>query len=215
MSELVHEFSLPVEAEDGTACTARIRGEQGGNGQWEGWIEFLPRDGGRPLRTRRETTQSQFEHLRYWASGLTQPYLQMALRRARIAEGVAPPSLEEVPYDPARIQEPQADSTVTDIVLETLDPSLPRRLMGHAQLRRGLVRRVKGAGILAYDGVEAEEDAPSRHHLLAQFGSPNAAAVMANHLWSALHDEAATLYVDGRRVALLAHDLGEALRARL
>ena len=215
MSELVHEFSLPVTDGEGREYTARIRGDTDENGHWEGWIEFLPRDGGETLRTRRETTQSQHEHLRYWASGLSTTYLEMALRRAQRGEGAAPPPLEEVDYDPERIRRPQEGSTVAEVVIETLDPTLPRRLMTSTELRQGQVRRLKGAGILVYDGVEAAEGAPSRHRFLVQYGSPNAAAVLANHLWSQLHDEGATVYIHGRAVPILAHDLGEALRGRL
>lgn len=216
MSELVHEFSLPLSDEEGRGYTARIRGEEDENGHWEGWIEFLPRDGGPMLRTRRETTQSKYDDLSYWASGLSDSYLEMALRRAKAAEeGAAPPPLPEVRYDPGRIRDPAPDSTVAEIVLETLDPTLPRRLMVSQELKEDQVRRVKGAGILVYEGVEAEEGEPSRHRFLVQYGSPNAAAIMANHLWSQFHDEGVTLYVDGRRVPLRAHDIGEALRGRL
>ncbi|MBW3534458.1 MAG: hypothetical protein KY453_04465 [Gemmatimonadetes bacterium] len=216
MSELVHEFSLPLNDEEGRTYTARIRGEEDENGHWEGWIEFLPRGEGSALRTRRETTQSRYEHLSYWASGLSDDYLEMALRRAHPAEDRAsPPPLEEVEYDPGRIGEPVAGSAVAEIVLETLETTLPRRLMVRQDLEAGQVRRIRGAGILVYEGVEAGEGEPSRHRFLAQYGSPDAAAVMANHLWSQLHDEDVTVYVGGREVPLLAHDLGEALRARL
>ena len=61
--------------------------------------------------------------------------------------GSAPPPLEEVLDEPARIREPQAGSSVAEIVLVTLAPSLPRRLMGHAQLKGGLVRRIKGGAV--------------------------------------------------------------------
>lgn len=171
MSELVHEFSLPVTDAQGREYTARIRGDTDENDHWEGWIEFLPRDGGEPLRTPRETTQSQHEHLRYWASGLSETYLQMALGRARSGEGAAPPPLEEVDYDPEGIHRPVDGSTVAEVVVETLDPSLPRRVMLRSELHAGGVRRLKGAGIVVYDGVEAEEGAPSRHRFLVQYGS--------------------------------------------
>ena len=52
-----------------------------GNGWWEGWLEFVPLDGGEPLRTARETEQLTQGDLRFWAGRLTPAYLQDALRR--------------------------------------------------------------------------------------------------------------------------------------
>ncbi len=50
---------------------------------WEGWIEFVPLDGGaRPIRSRRESTQPSRQSLVYWATGLTPVYLKGALDRA-------------------------------------------------------------------------------------------------------------------------------------
>jgi len=50
---------------------------------WDGWFVFFPLDGGRPLATDRETTQSSQAAVRYWASGITTVYLDGALERAR------------------------------------------------------------------------------------------------------------------------------------
>jgi hypothetical protein len=49
---------------------------------WEGWIEFEPSDGGAAIRTPRETTQPNLKDLEYWATGLTEAYLEGALVRA-------------------------------------------------------------------------------------------------------------------------------------
>jgi hypothetical protein len=120
-------------------------------GHWQGWIEFLPRDGGPALQTGRETTQSQKEHLQYWASGLSPDYLESALGRASRTHSTSPappPPLEEPSYDAARIREPQADSTVIEMELEALDPAAPLRLMHKRELRAGHVRRVPGGGII-------------------------------------------------------------------
>jgi hypothetical protein len=79
----------------------------------------------------------------------------------------------------------------------------------------GRVRRISGAGVIVYDGVTAEEGKPSRHAFLVQFGSENAAALMANHIWSELHGEGALLRVNGTPVELDNHDLSEAFKAAL
>jgi hypothetical protein len=49
---------------------------------WEGWLEFLPLDGGEPLCTGRETTQPNRDALAYWASGLEPIYFEGAFERA-------------------------------------------------------------------------------------------------------------------------------------
>jgi hypothetical protein len=187
-------------------------------GHWQGWIEFLPRDGGPAYQTGRETTQSQREHLRYWASGLSPDYLESALTRARRTHSTSPPPpppLEDPAYDAARIRDPHPDSAVVELELETLDPTVPLRLMHRRELRTGNVRRVPGGGIIVYDGVDGEAGAPSRHRFLVQYGSDNAAAVLANHMWSDLHEEGVTLRVRGRKIAITNHELAEALRSHL
>lgn len=49
---------------------------------WEGFVEFIPLDGGPTLRTERETTQPNREDLFYWATGLEPVYLEGAFERA-------------------------------------------------------------------------------------------------------------------------------------
>jgi hypothetical protein len=90
MSKLVQEFSTAVKDAQGVPYVARIRGGELGS-MWHGWIEFVPLDGGPPIRTDTETTQSTYEHLQYWASGLSADYMEMALRRAHPAESSSPP----------------------------------------------------------------------------------------------------------------------------
>ncbi len=218
MSELIQEFTAEVRDPSGRTYTARVRGDTDAAGHWQGWIEFLPRDGGAALQTRRETTQSQREHLRYWASGLSPDYLESALRRAQAGGPSgpgAPPPLEEPAYDAARIREPQPGSAVVEMELETLDPLVPLRFMHKPELRAGQVRRVPGGGIVVYEGARAEEGRPSRHRFLVQFGSENAAAVLANHIWSDLHEDGVAIWIRGRAVPLGNHEIAEALRAQL
>jgi hypothetical protein len=218
MSELIQEFTSEVRDGPGSRYTARVRGDTDSTGHWQGWLEFLPRDGGPALQTGRETTQSTKEHLRYWASGLSPTYLEAALRRAQRTQSpnpAPPPPLEDPRYDAATIRGDHPGSTVIEMELETIDPSLPLRFMHKPELRVGQVRRVPGGGIVVYDGVEAPDGKPSRHRFLVQYGSENAAAVLANHLWSDLHEDGVSIRIRGRQVPITNHDLAEALRQHL
>jgi hypothetical protein len=82
VAEVFVEFSEPVVTKDGTAYIARACGSEMDQGLWQGWIEFLPVDGGTPIRSSRETTQPNREDALYWATGLTPVYLEGALDRA-------------------------------------------------------------------------------------------------------------------------------------
>jgi len=57
------------------------------DGMWGGWLVFFPLAGGPAISSGRETTQSTFDALGIWASGLGDVYLEGAVARAlRIAE---------------------------------------------------------------------------------------------------------------------------------
>jgi hypothetical protein len=83
MAEVLVQFANPVIAEDGTAYQAQAVGARREDGMWEGWIEFIPLDGGQPLRSSRETTQPNRNGVAYWSTGLTPVYLEGALDRTR------------------------------------------------------------------------------------------------------------------------------------
>jgi hypothetical protein len=82
MAEVLIRFSHPIR-EGAAAFRAQACGAPMGDGRWTGWIEFMPLDGGRPLRSPRETTQPNRTDVEYWATGLTPVYLEGALQRAR------------------------------------------------------------------------------------------------------------------------------------
>lgn len=71
---------------------------------WEGWIEFIPADGSSDvLVTAVETHQPERQHLVYWATGLSQVYMEGALTRARNSLTVRVPVIDEPVSDqPAR-----------------------------------------------------------------------------------------------------------------
>jgi hypothetical protein len=89
MAEFVHRFKTPVTAADGRVYVAEAWGFPRDDGLWEGALLFQPDDNGPVLMTGRETTQSNFEALAYWASGLEAVYLEGALGRARPEEPTA------------------------------------------------------------------------------------------------------------------------------
>jgi hypothetical protein len=82
MAEVLAQFAEPLSTSDGSKYLAQACGAPNSGGLWEGWIEFIPSSGGRPLRSARETTQPNRVDAEYWASGLTMIYLEGALARA-------------------------------------------------------------------------------------------------------------------------------------
>jgi hypothetical protein len=81
MAEALVQFQEPLNASGSTFYTARVCGRPAPDGGWEGWIEFVPDDGSTVLRSQRETRQSDRDALLYWATGLTQIYLEGSLAR--------------------------------------------------------------------------------------------------------------------------------------
>jgi hypothetical protein len=77
----VYEFAATVRGPDQIPYVARVYGMQRADGTWEGWLEFSNPAVG-VLSTDRETTQSNLDHLTYWATGLEPTYLEGALDRA-------------------------------------------------------------------------------------------------------------------------------------
>ena len=95
MAEVFASFAAPVNDELGSYY-ARAVGRLASDNMWEGWIEFLPADGeGDALITGVETRQPEREHLAYWASGLSEVYLEGALSRARNPLTVRVPVIDE------------------------------------------------------------------------------------------------------------------------
>jgi hypothetical protein len=82
MAEVTRVFETLLRGRDGRLYNAHARGRERSDGMWEGWLEFPPQDGGEPVVTSDETVQQSREDLEYWASGLTDPYLDGALLRA-------------------------------------------------------------------------------------------------------------------------------------
>jgi hypothetical protein len=82
MAEVFTEYEAAIRDETGREYIARGCGRECDDGHWEGWIEFVPLDGGVVVRSARETTQPNRMDTEYWATGLTPIYLEGALKRA-------------------------------------------------------------------------------------------------------------------------------------
>ena len=95
MSETLVEFQEHVVGPDGIVYVARACGSPMAGGTWQGWIEFIPVEGGEPLRSKRETTQPNRGDTVYWATGLTHVYLEGALKRALDQPFIAPVQLAQ------------------------------------------------------------------------------------------------------------------------
>lgn len=95
MAEVLATFTTPVRDEFGEYF-ARAVGRLAADHRWEAWIEFLPADGGADVLVGPiESRQPERVHLAYWATGLTQVYLEGALGRARHPVTIRVPVMDE------------------------------------------------------------------------------------------------------------------------
>jgi|SRR5918992_2919059 hypothetical protein len=100
MAEVLMEFESTVRDDTGREYVARACGRQCDDGHWEGWLEFLPLDGGVVVRSARETTQPNRVDTEYWATGLTPIFLEGALQRALEPVQIVERVIDRVPvYD--------------------------------------------------------------------------------------------------------------------
>jgi hypothetical protein len=212
MAELVHEREIALSAPDGTVYDrALVYAEPNGRTTWAGFIEFVPSKGNRAVRTGHETTQSNIEGVAYWGTGLELVYLDGALARALRRASPSPAPDGSTGASPAL----EGGAGVVHLRLETIDPTAPLRLMKTRTLVPGQRRWIKEGGGIVYEQMA---QAPSAGHsgaydFVAQFGSENAAGLMANTLWNDLHGLGARLLVEGREVALTNTAIKDALLA--
>lgn len=136
MAETLLQFPRSISAPDGRLYAARACGSAMAANMWQGWIEFIPIDGGDPIRSPRETTQPNRRDTEYWATGLTDVYLEGSLRRA-----LEPPvGVPSIPPQPSLFERPAPSTEPTSVVFtptSVLDPfSVYEK--GEALLRRQL-----------------------------------------------------------------------------
>lgn len=140
MAEVLMEFEHPVAGPDGTLYRAQACGAETNDGtdRWEGWIEFVPAEGGETLRSRRETTQPNRTDTAYWATGLSPVYLRGTLER----------TLSPAPATPvARVGEAVFEEPARTGTAPLSEPSTPSVLNPFSVYRKGEthLRRQLGA----------------------------------------------------------------------
>jgi hypothetical protein len=120
MAETLLRYQQLVTAANGTVYEARACGSPMQGGTWQGWIEFVPVNGGDAVRSGRETTQPNRVDTAYWATGVSPVYLEGALKRA-LAGPIEIP-VEEIP--PPLFSGPAPASTIPPHagVAAVLDP---------------------------------------------------------------------------------------------
>jgi hypothetical protein len=119
MAEVLASFSAPVTDEFGSYYPRAV-GRLAPDNMWEGWIEFVPVDGRSDvLVTPVESRQPERQHLLYWATGLSQVYMEGALRRARNPLTVRVPVIDEPISD-----QPAARRVVVERVVPKPEPVL-------------------------------------------------------------------------------------------
>jgi hypothetical protein len=81
MAEVLRSFDEQIRHSSG-AYYVRVVGRYAEDKMWEGWLEFVPVDGGKVVVSAVESRQPERNHLEYWAQGLTVVYAEGSLDRA-------------------------------------------------------------------------------------------------------------------------------------
>jgi hypothetical protein len=82
MAEVLRSFDEQIRHSSGATYHPRVVGRYAKDGMWEGWLEFVPVDGGKVVVSAVESRQPERIHLDYWAKGLTVVYAEGSLDRA-------------------------------------------------------------------------------------------------------------------------------------
>jgi hypothetical protein len=100
MDEVLIRYDTVLRGRDGRTYGVQACGRARADGMWEGWLEFLPADGTDRVASARETSQPNRDDLVYWATGLTDAYLDGALLRTLTpTEPARPATPAPTPYD--------------------------------------------------------------------------------------------------------------------
>ena len=119
MAEVLVEYEAPV-VHGSDSYQARAVGRPAGH-MWEGWLEFIPENGG-VVVSGVESTQSEREHLIYWATGLTPIYLEGALVRALKPAATVEMRIPEEPLSDAPAPRVAHRTVVASTPEPVLDP---------------------------------------------------------------------------------------------
>ncbi len=82
MAEVLRSFDEPIRHSTGGVFYPRVVGRYAPDKMWEGWLEFVPADGGEVIVSAVESRQPERNHLEYWAQGLSPVYAEGSLDRA-------------------------------------------------------------------------------------------------------------------------------------
>src|SRR4030095_7009498 len=82
MIELVTDLPHRIVDALGSEYYVSVAAEQGADGMWEAWLEYVPTDESDALVTPTETTQSRRADVARWALTLTATYVEGAFDRA-------------------------------------------------------------------------------------------------------------------------------------
>jgi len=115
--EIIDHLPYTVTDTDGVEYYVSVAGSRRADGEWEGWLEFVPLDDSDALITPTETTQTNRIALQHWAAVLTDTYVQGAFARAV--------SMAEADTEP-RVVAARADQAA--VVAGTVDLPDPFRL---------------------------------------------------------------------------------------
>ena len=206
MRELIHQRVVELIDRKGTVYTrARVYAEPQSTGMWAAWVEFVSAKRDKVLQTDRETTQSTLDGVAFWANGLEPIYFKGAFDRAY--KRTVNPRPEAVPSSPTT-----GGGTVAFRV-RSLDPEVPFRVMATPTVVPGVRRQVYNGGVIVYLRTvdPALRNMPRIHEFLVQFGSENAAGILANRLWSDLQGTGATLEIGRVEVRMQVAAIRDAL----
>lgn len=82
MSEIIEHLPFTITDREGREYYISVAGSRRADGEWEGWLEYVPLDESDALITPTETTQSNRGALEHWAEALTEAYVQGGFARA-------------------------------------------------------------------------------------------------------------------------------------
>ena len=88
MPEIIEHLPYVVAAADREYYVS-VAGDRRADGEWEGWLEYVPLDESDVLITPTETTQPNRATLQHWAEVLSETYVQGAFARAVTATAAA------------------------------------------------------------------------------------------------------------------------------
>ena len=95
--------------------------------------------------------------------------------------------------------------------IASIDPALPRRLLG-VEPRPEMAREIHHAGVVQYHGSQQTTPSdPRRHAFSVEFGTENAAGILANWMWTVLRGHVSTLEIGGDPVPVQNAEIKRAL----